>query len=179
MLVLKIDDIGIGFSYEKIKKGNDNILLEPEWLLNAIYTILFYGAKSANNGVLSHETIRKLLLQHGCDYTKKSNKEESDKDCPIVIERKDTEEEPLGYILSIIRYYRLSYKIQEDKDFFPMLCDRNENISAWNENSKNSLHMILRYEYKPLDVFHKLIVEMYSELDIENVWDSGALMIHD
>ena len=47
--------IGISFCYYKNRALADYILLNPKWLVNAIYTIISNSSKAAHNGVITQD----------------------------------------------------------------------------------------------------------------------------
>lgn len=57
-----------------------------------------------------------------------------------------------------------------------MLCDRNEpDIVDEYMNRTEILEYQIEYKYLPLNVMHRLMVEMRNDIVIEYVWLTGAL----
>ena len=166
LLTDKIQDLGLGISYKGKEFDKFVMLLEPKWLLNAIYIILFNGKSYSKNGVLSHKALYEMLCKKEINNAiiRKTDKE------------KRYKKKEVNYILKVLRKYRLSYQKDKHSEFFPMLCERNQKITLKEIYNADSMHMIIRYTYEPLDVFHRLIVEMHRDLDSDNVWYSGAIL---
>ena len=157
--------IGISFCYYKNRTIADYMLLDPKWLVNAIYTIIYNSIVAAHNGVITQDDLYDLLKEdtlNGETITR-------------VIPNMRYESNQVNYILGVIRMFHLSYPMKDGSEFFPMLCDGNEKISVEKAMPKNALHYIFRYTYLPANVMHRLVVEMQRDLDEEYVWYSGAV----
>lgn len=161
--------IGISFCYYKNRALADYMILNPKWLVNAIYTIISNSKAAANDGVITQEDLYDLLKNdalHGVTIRR-------------VIPDLRYEGYQVNYILGVIRMFHLSYPMKDGSEFFPMLCDGNEKISVDSVMSENALHYIFRYAYLPANVMHRLVVEMQRDLDEGNVWYSGAVFRND
>ena len=168
-LVDLFQTIGISFCYYKNRALADYMLLNPKWLVNAIYTIISNSKEAARNGVITQKNLYDLL------------KEDTLNGVTIrrVIPELRYKSYQVNYILGVIRMFRLSYPMKDGSEFFPMLCDGNEKISVDGVMSENALHYIFRYTYLPANVMHRLVVEMQHDLDGDNVWYSGAVFRND
>ncbi len=163
-------DLGISFCYHDNSALSNYMVLRPDWITNAIYSILFNCSDFVVNGIIKHEDIHQLLHP-------KSNTSHQPKSVlkNIVYSAEETE-----YVLGVIRKFRLSYRLDDDTEFIPMLCDRNEkSIVCDYVNQKDVLEFHMNYSYLPNNVIHRLMVEMRSHLDISNVWLTGAIFIQD
>ena len=161
--------IGISFCYYKSRPLADYMLLNPKWLVNAIYTIISNSKEVVNNGVITQDDLYDLLkldTLHGVPIRR-------------VIPDLRYESFQVNYILGVIRMFHLSYPMKDEAEFFPMLCDSNEKISIDKVMSENALHYIFRYTYLPANVMHRLVVEMQRDLKEEYVWYSGAVFRND
>lgn len=154
-------DLGISFCYTDSKKLSDYMVLRPDWITNAIYTILFNGSAYAKNGILAHNDVYDML----------SGKEGINMVENIVYKNREIE-----YVLGVIRRFKLSYLMGEEEEFVPMLCDRNEPAIVEEFMGKeNVLEFKIIYDYLPINVLHNVMVEMRHDLCIENVWLTGAM----
>ena len=157
--------IGISFCYYQNRAVADYLLLNPKWMLNALYTIVTNGKAVAQNGVITQDNLYDLL--------------EKDDINGITIRRVIPELRYKGfevnYILGVIRMFGLSYGLQDGSEFFPMLCEGDEKISVKDAVPKDALHFIFRYTYLPTNIIHRLIVEMQRDLDYRYVWYTGAV----
>lgn len=158
-------DLGVCFCYRVYRSLSEYMILNPKWITNAIYIILFNGKNLASHGVISQEKIYELL-QNAKNY--KEHKLRS----VLNIDYKNFE---IGYILGVIRRFRLSYQLDEEHEFLPMLCDNNElPIASDYQNREDIQEFYLEYEYLPLNVLHQFLVDMHSYLNLEQVWLTGA-----
>ena len=163
-LVDLFQDIGVSFCYHEDRSTSDYMLLKPKWMLNALYTIVTNGKLVSQNGVISQNDLYNLL--------------KNDRINGVTIKRVDPELRYEGtevnYILGVIRTFRLSYRLEDGSEFFPMLCDGDEKKSVA-DIPKDALHFIFRYEYLPTNVIHRLIVDMQGDIDYQYVWYKGAV----
>ena len=157
--------IGISFCYYKNRAIADYMLLNPKWMLNALYTIVVNGNAAARNGVITQNDLFDLL--------------EKDSVNGVTIKRVIPDLRYKGYeinyILGVIRMFGLSYSMKGGSEFFPMLCDGDEKISVKDAVPEDALHFVFRYQYLPTNVVHRLIVEMQRDLDYRYVWYTGAI----
>nr|WP_315022143.1 COR domain-containing protein [uncultured Aminipila sp.] len=159
-------DLGISFCYRDSSALSNYMVLRPDWITNAIYIILFNGIIRAKNGLIKHEDIHEILRipQNGEPIAKRvfANISYS----PIETE----------YVLGVIRKFRLSYRMNDEAEFIPMLCDRNENAITSNFTQNiDVLEFHMEYVYLPNNVLHRLMVEMRNDLVHKYVWLSGAV----
>ena len=162
------NDLGVSFCYGGSAKLEDYVILKPEWLTNAIYIILFNKCPDTENGVIPHEAIYRML--------KKPRKGQD----PIRRVLKDVfyRPEEAEYVLDVIRKFRLSYKVREDAEFIPVLCQRESMAVAEEyEHDPDALEFQMSFDYLPDNVIHRLMVEMRKDLDIQNVWRTGARFV--
>lgn len=154
--------LGISFYYEPGAKLEEYIILRPEWITNAIYTIIRNKPDQVNNGIVSHEAIYKLL---------------SSKSKKIRRAFPDIEYNPheVDYVLELLRRFRLSYPLDSKTEFIPMLC-KNEKLTVASEyrNDPDTLEFRMRYKLLPKNILHRLMVELHRDLDKEHVWLTGA-----
>lgn len=159
-------DLGVSFCYRDNSALSEFMVLRPDWITNAIYLILFNSSGRVENGMIKHTAIHELLhSEEGLKNHFKSVYPD------MTYSHIETE-----YVLGVIRKFRLSYRIDDETEFIPMLCERNEKLSAslFLQNSR-VLEFHMDYQYLPNNVFHRLMVEMRSHLDFSNVWLTGAV----
>jgi internalin A len=158
-------DLGISFCYRDNSVLSNYMVLRPDWITNAIYIILFNGSCRANNGLIKHEDLYEILRIP--DKSKAVIRRVIDG-----LSYSPTETE---YVLGVIRKFRLSYRMNDDVEFIPMLCDRNENSVVNSFYNEEILEFHMEYSYLPNNVLHRLMVEMRNDLVHEYVWLSGAV----
>ena len=159
-------DLGISFCYRDSSALSNYMVLRPDWITNAIYIILFNGIERANNGLIKHEDIHEILRIPQNGESKAKRVLDNISYSPIETE----------YVLGVIRKFRLSYRMNDEVEFIPMLCDKNENAIIGNFMDNNDvLEFHMEYVYLPNNVLHRLMVEMRNDLMHEYVWLSGAV----
>lgn len=157
-------DLGVSFCYRDSSVLSNYMVLRPDWITNAIYIILFNGSRKVRNGLISHEDIHQML----------KHPEEGDEPPKCVMKGVAYSPVEVEYVLGVIRKFRLSYRINDDTEFIPMLCDRNEKAcAAVYTHDETALEFHMEYRYLPNNVLHRLMVEMRLHLDIDNVWLTG------
>ncbi len=162
------NDLGVCFSFHK---GNDSLslspykVLDPKWLLNAIYLIIYFGREKAEKGILSGSAIIEILKnQSGSVY--------KDKTYPY----KST---TIPFILEIMRKFEISYPLDSGREFIPALCQKEEGNEECFEEKEPMLEYLFRYEYLPENVLHRLMIQMNQWLDFHCIWRSGMRIQED
>ena len=154
------NDLGVCFRRED-KRLKDYVILRPEWITNAVYTIIFNKRDAVHNGLISWEDIFDLLTSPGSRQ---------------VLKNIDYTWQDMEYVLGVIRHFHLSYQFKgEEKEFFPMLCREDSSpVVPGYANAPDTLEFHVEFEYLPNNILHRLMVERYAELDQDNVWLTGA-----
>ena len=161
-------DLGVSFCYsgEDSMVLEDHVVLRPDWITNAIYIILFNKVEAVNNGLVSHDTIYRMLSSEDTEKYRRT------------VAAAKYERDEVGYVLKVFRKFRLSLLVEEGVEFLPMLCDANSTAAAAEyENDPNALEFRMHYEYLPNNVIHRLMVDRRKELDRSNVWLTGARFV--
>lgn len=162
------NDLGVSFCQCQDYKLRDYVILRPDWMTNAIYTILFNKREEVENGMLSLEEIDRLL---------NPTSENKDKIHRVMSDTTYTWKET-NYVLDVVRKFRLSYSVNKDMEFFPMLCKENSKpIAQEYACASDTLEFQMKFEYLPNNVLHRLMVERWVELDKDNVWLTGARFV--
>lgn len=153
-------DLGVSFNYRKkdILLGG-YMVLKPQWITNAIYIILFNAKELAKNGVISKENIVALL----------ENPPKSVEDITYNISE-------IPYIIGVLRRFDISYEIDDNHEFLPMLCEENEPDSVQSFISNDCLEYFMEYEYLPNNVLHKLMIRMRNNLQKDKIWLTGMFL---
>lgn len=163
------NDLGISFCLNDDEDYglSDHIVLRPDWITNAMYIILFNQLEGSKNGLIPHGSIFRLLTNahHNAHIH-----------CTLPQARYTVAD--VQYVLGIMRKFRLSLPYGDDKEFIPMLCQQSStiNISDY-ENDEKTLEFHMVFEYLPTNLLHRLMVERHGELDMTNVWRTGAVFV--
>lgn len=161
------NDLGISFCQHQDFRLKNYVILRPDWITNAIYTILYNKKKDIDNGIISLEEINSLLNPT------------PDKKHKIKRVREESYAwQDITYILDVIRKFSLSYSADPNTEFFPMLCKEDSKpIAQLYANSQDTLEFHMEFEYLPNNILHRLMVMRWTELDLKNVWLTGAHFI--
>ena len=161
-------DLGVSFCYcdDENRALEDYVVLKPNWITNALYIILFNEREGGNGGLVPIRTIRNML---GWDAPNKDAIKRVIPDAYYV-------GYDVNYVLDVFHVFKLSFRKDEQHEFFPMLADINAKPVA-NEYTKDDacLEFYMEFGYPPPNnLLHRLMVERQVELDINNVWRTGA-----
>ena len=160
------NDLGISFCCdgEDDYALEDYVILRPDWITNALYIILFNKLEGARNGLIPHRTIYNLLRNaHGNPAIR----------CTLPQARYSLGD--IGYVLGVMRKFNLSFPHGTDHEFIPMLCQQNSTVDVqYHHKDENTLEFNMEFDYLPNNLLHRLMVERHSELDMDNVWRTGA-----
>lgn len=160
-------ELGVSFCYSGSVRLEDYVVLRPDWITNAIYIILFNKVEAVTNGLVTHDTIYRMLSSGDTENIQRT-----------VASATYTREE-VDYVLNVVRRFRLSFPVEDEAtEFMPMLCDANSTTAAKEyENDPNALEFRMHYEYLPNNVIHRLMVDHRKELDRNHVWLTGARFV--
>lgn len=165
-LLWKFNNVGVSlcFSDEQDIALRDNVVLRPEWITNALYIILFNQHEFARNGLIPHQSIYDLLYRAGKDLNVR---------CVLPGGRYTPDD--MQYVLAVMRKFRLSYNWNGDCEFIPALCRHSSNVDVrYYQRESEILEFHMEFEYLPANLLYMLMVQRYSELDIDNTWSAGA-----
>ena len=157
------NDLGVSFFYRGNRRLENYVILRPDWITNGIYILLFNKSEETVNGVIPKQVIYDMLdPQEGNDYRRVKD---------ITYDVNETE-----FVLEVMRKFNLSYPVSKQAEFIPALCQRDSMpIAKTYAEDKDTLEFQLTYEYLPDNVIHRLMVEMRQDLQLTDVWRTGAL----
>lgn len=162
-------DLGYCFCNHTDPEGHeleDYQVLDPNWITTAMYRI--NHAHDALNGTgdyvneinFEKGTIGPTILWCLINDTFLGGKSEQS------YQRKEVD-----YILTVMRKFKLSYRISPACEFIPALCEY-ERPSDLDENeSDGSMVYYIKYDYLPDNVIHRLMISLYHNLS--TVWRYG------
>lgn len=158
------NDLGECFTYsfgeEMVFETQQSMILNPEWLTNAVYIIIRELSEDAESGIVSHKKIKGIL--------NKSNKG--------TLKDVSYSPEECEYVLGVMRKHMLSYKIPaREEEFIPALL-KNRESSETKEEWSDSCRYELKYEYLPENVLHNLMVEYYKLIDKDQCWRNQLII---
>ena len=159
--------LGVSFFYSGSMELEQHVVLQPDWITNAIYIILFNKVHAVTNGLVSHDTIYEMLSSRDMEKVRRT------------VTTATYKRNEVKYVLEVFRKFRLSFQVEdEETEFLPMLCDaKTTEEAAKYEDDPDALEFRMHYEYLPPNVIHRLMVERRKELDRNNVWVTGARFV--
>ena len=160
-----LNDLGVSFCCYDDYRLDNYVILKPDWITNALYIILFNEREGAIGGLVPHRTIYTMLSP------KAPNKDRIER----VLRNVFYEGYDVQYVLDVIRKFKLSFRKNDEYEFIPMLADRNAKpVAAKYAQDENALEFYMEFDYLPNSVLHNLMVDRQQELDMNNVWLTGA-----
>lgn len=171
-LLSLFNHLGICFSRHRDKGGKeltDYNLLNPSWLLNALFAII--NETHALNGKIKKSDIIQTLCSRDPGRRRASF---SQRTMPELVY---TETE-CSYILGVAEALDLCYRIDDTAFLFPSLCNVESPSNALDYPERFELHFsyYLRYSYLPESTFQKLIIRcMRYNLPLSSYWLRGMI----
>ena len=160
-------DLGISFCYcdNEHQALEDYVVLKPNWITNALYIILFNEREGGNGGLVPVNTIRSMLSMNAPNRNAIKR----------VIPDAYYHGYDVDYVLDVFRIFKLSFQKGKNYEFFPMLADINAKpVAKEYAEEKTCLEFNMEFDYLPNNLLHRLMVDRSGELDMDNVWRTGA-----
>ena len=160
------NDLGVSFCFcdEEDYELEDHVILRPNWITNGLYIILFNQLARAENGLIPHKSIFRLLKNAHSDPEIR---------CTLPNARYDSGD--IRYVLGVMRKFQLSMETPGGHEFIPMLCQQESTVDISKlEKDPHTLEFSMAFDYLPENLLHRLMVERHEELDIANAWRRGA-----
>ena len=144
---------------------DDYVILRPDWITNALYIILFNQLEGVSNGLVPKRSIYDIL---------KNARHNPDIRCTLSDAKYNNGD--ISYVLGVMRKFSLSLPHGADHEFIPMLCQQNSTVDVqYYHKDADTLEFNMEFDYLPNNLLHRLMVERYSELDMDKVWRTGAV----
>ena len=158
------NDLGVSFFYQGSRRLEHYVILRPEWITNGIYILLFNRSEETKNGLIPMDAIYEMLKPEDEDTYRR------------VLRGVTYDVHETDYVLEVMRKFRLSYNVSGEKEFIPALCQRDSMpIAKQYAEAADALEFRMTYDYLPDNVIHRLMVEMWQDLQLSDVWRTGAL----
>ena len=160
------NDLGVSFCCcgKEDYALKDYVILRPDWITNALYILMFNPLEGAQNGLIPHSTIYDIL---------RSARSNPNIHCTLPNAQYTSSD--IIYVLGVMRKFNLSQPHGTDHEFIPMLCQQNSTVDVQSYHKDASiLEFNMEFDYLPNNLLHRLMVERHSELDMDNVWRTGA-----
>ena len=160
------NDLGVVFSCCDNYRLDNYMVSRPEWIINALYIILFNIIDRARNGLIPHVSIHGLLGEASVTAG------EIRRILPNVYYTWDE----IRYVLEVFRKYHLSFDTGNEYEFIPVLCDPNSSpVAQEYERDERTLEFRMEFDYLPNNLLYQLMVDRKDELQMDHVWRTGAL----
>ena len=167
-LLTWFNDLGVCFSYHLGEDGrerpNDYKILDPMWLTSAVYKII-WEKEQTDDGLITLSEIHRILEKPGSAAMKK--------DGIPCLENVTYNEQECGYVLDIMRMFRISYPADTRTEFIPALCKTDSKLDPIPANSKQHAACRFRYPLLPETVLHRLMIFCYANLRPGRHWRKG------
>lgn len=162
-----LNDQGVCFSYhlnEQNGGAGDYKVLDPQWLTSAVYKII-YQKGLAENGTLSLFEIQQILGS-------KEGFAESGIPCLDGVTYSAVE---CGYVLEVMRKFKVSYAVSKTKEFIPALLDEEMPEDLELDGQVHRSYK-LEYPFLPEGAMHLLIINCIKNLGPGRYWRKGLYL---
>lgn len=166
-LLTWFNDLGVCFSYhleDGRERATDYKILDPMWLTSAVYKII-WGKKQNDDGLIDLSEIYTILKVPGSERLKRDG-------IPCIAGVTYNKRE-CGYVLDIMRMFRISYQADKDKEFMPTLCKADSKLEPIPENPIQHAAYKFEYSFLPESVVHRLMIYCYQNLRPGKRWRKG------
>lgn len=167
-LLTWFNDLGVCFSYHLGEDGQeqsaDYKILDPMWLTSAVYKIIWEKERT-EDGLIQRSEIYRILEKPGSDAMKK--------DGIPCLENVSYNQKECGYVLDIMRMFRISYPADRNTEFMPTLCKPDSKMEPVPKSWKQHAAYQFRYTFLPENVLHRLMIYCFANLRPGKRWRKG------
>lgn len=167
-LLTWFNDLGVCFSYHLGEDGQerstDYKILDPMWLTSAVYKII-WEKEQTDDGLVTRSEIYRILEKPGSAAMKK--------DGIPCLEDVSYNEQECGYVLDIMRMFRISYPADAHTEFIPALCKPDSKLDPKPEHWRQHAAYRFRYTFLPETVLHRLMIFCFANLRPGRRWRKG------
>lgn len=167
-LLTWFNDLGVCFSYHLDEGGQersaDYKILDPMWLTSAVYKII-WEKEQTDDGLITRSEIHRILEKPGSAAMKK--------DGIPCLEDVSYSEQECGYVLDIMRMFRISYPADTHTEFIPALCKSDSKLDPIPDRWKQHAAYRFRYAFLPETVLHRLMIFCFKNLRPGRRWRKG------
>ncbi len=160
------NDLGVCLSYHQDRETHEELesyqLFAPNWIINAMYTIINNAEGLNDNGIIYRRSIKSILKEGSASM-----------DRSLLSTAKY--EDKIDYILEVMRKFRLSHKVSDTKEFIPALCDNNTPEDLHPNKWKKHVTYKYVYQFLPDNVVHQMMIFWKQERkhDLSKLWLKG------
>ncbi len=149
--------LGIVLHFHDDENLCDTLFLDPNWTVDAVYSVLTDKEIEKSNGVLDKMDIYKIWSAKGYIYEEKTKL--------LQLMLKDN--------------FELCYKLSghHDKFIVPLLLSRLKPEYEWEEY--DNLQFRFQYPFMPKGIVSRLMVRMHDYIEQNKLWHDGLVLIKD
>jgi internalin A len=157
MLLDNLHYLGIALNYKGDENLEDIVLLSPNWIIDALYSVLKSKKIKLNFGKFDKEYVFDI-------WQKQSYQKE---DCKLLLS------------LMLKGKFEIAYKLKEaNKYIVPLLLPETEPDYVF--ENKNTIQIYLKYSFMPAGIVSRFIVRLNELIAEQNnkqiVWEKGVLL---
>ncbi|MCP5048437.1 MAG: hypothetical protein GY940_14805, partial [bacterium] len=152
-LVGFLNDLGVMLYFKDVQLKNMQVL-NPRWITDGVYRIINYEELAEQHGVLDLDTLDQILVQEGDQFGFPA--------------------ECHGYIIGLMEKFELCYRLDADRVLVPDLLDKAEPDFQFDEDQ--SVKFIVQYDFLPLSVIPRFIVNMHKDIKKNLQWRKGVVL---
>ncbi len=149
--------LGVAFYFKS--KNQNWLILNPEWVTVAMYTIILDPKVKSLNGLITKQDVFDIM------DSKKEKKYFSKKQYSYT-------NEEVEYILSLMRDYELCYTPDDNEYYFPLGFNNNFK-SNFKTTYADHLTYTFDYENLPKSLWYKLVTRLQKRKVLDRYWQSG------
>lgn len=153
--------LGVVSYYKKSEDKSNWLILNPEWLTTAIYSVLLHPNLKRLNGHLQRSDVLTMLTPtpETEGFFSKKNYQYS--------------ETEIGYVLDLMLDFELCFSPNRQDFYFPLGFKDNYQSRFAQENPQ-AISFLFDYETLPKAIWHKLMVRLFNRGLIGRYWGSGV-----
>lgn len=148
-LIKLLGDLGIILHFND-SLLQETIVINPEWIIGAVHTILFSKTLANNKGILK-KTLLKTVLNIEKYAIRKHN-----------------------YILELMKKFKIGYELDTETFLIPNLLDLNQPDLEF--VTKETLKFVFEYNILPKSVIIEFIIRKYKDVDNNMIWRTGIVV---
>ncbi len=151
-------DLGIALNYKGDENLSEIVILNPNWVIDALYAVLKNKEVQNNKGKFTREEIHRIWQAEG--YKKE--------DYQILLS------------LMLKGKFEIAYKLKAGFSYIVPILLREEEIEDYTFEKENLLEIYLQYTFMPPGILSRLIVRQNELIAEQNnkqiVWQKGVLL---
>jgi small GTP-binding protein len=153
-LIQFLNNLGVVLHFKDFELA-DTIVLNPTWIIEAVYRIINSEELAKNYGILKIALLDKIFTQ----------KAKTDYYYPP---------ERYFYIIALMKKFELCYSIDQSTILIPVLLEIQE--PEFEFDLTNSLKVIFDYDFLPKSIIPRFIVRMHKDIKESLLWRSGVVL---